>query len=121
MERGLASRGVARPESFTSENIRSLDTALTEYRWTFLNRTAVRNGRTVDLSTTELRLLRHLILRRDNVLAREELLNDVWGYRATNTRTLDVHIASLRHKLEECPREPRHILTVRGKGYLFRE
>jgi DNA-binding response OmpR family regulator len=80
----------------------------------------VRNGVRVNLSAKELRLLRYLIARRGAVVGREELLRAVWG-QETATRTLDVHIAALRAKLEDVPHRPRHIQTVRGEGYVFRD
>ena len=105
---------------------RSHDAAMSEYRFgsvfvNFLNGNVVRNGAPVNLSAKELQLLRYLISRRGLVLARDELLSVVWGYGAAITRTLDVHIAALRQKLEETPHQPRYIWTVRGKGYVFRD
>ena len=51
---------------------------------------------------------------------RDELLNEVWGYNAMpSTRTVDVHVAWLRQKLEDNPRHPQYILTVHGLGYKF--
>jgi len=99
--------------------------ALTEYRFgpvfvDFLNGSVLRNGVHVGLSTKELQLLRYMISRRGLVLSRHELLSVVWGYCAAITRTLDVHIAALRQKLEEIPHQPQYIWTVRGKGYVFR-
>ncbi|MBI4908905.1 MAG: response regulator transcription factor [Acidobacteria bacterium] len=80
----------------------------------------VRSGEAVSLSTKEFQLLRHLIERRGVILSREQLLGDVWGYEtATLTRTVDVHIAWLRQKLEPNPRSPEFFLTVRGTGYKF--
>ena len=53
-------------------------------------------------------------------LTREELLNKVWGYNAMpSTRTVDVHVAWLRQKLEPIPRHPQFILTIHGMGYKF--
>jgi DNA-binding response OmpR family regulator len=80
-----------------------------------------RRGMPVRLSAKEFQLLRYLISWRGSVLSRAELLTAVWQYKAVRTRTLDVHISLLRQKLEECPHQPRHILTVRGAGYLFHE
>jgi len=99
--------------------------ALSEYRFgsvfvDFSNGHVMRNGAPVSLSAKELQLLRYLISRRGLVLPRKELLSVVWGYCAAITRTLDVHIAALRHKLEDTPHRPRYIWTVRGKGYVFR-
>ena len=79
-----------------------------------------RDGEPVDLSALEWKLLVHLIEHRGEVLSRDELLDEVWGYNATpQTRTVDVHIASLRQKLEPVPGRPRHIVTVHGRGYKF--
>ena len=80
---------------------------------------ATKAGRAVELTTKELVLLRYLIARRGLVVSRQELLNEVWGYQSTNTRTVDVHVATLRQKLEDHPHEPRHVLTARGEGYQF--
>lgn len=70
------------------------------------------------MSARELELLRYFARRRGEVVTREELLDDVWGYDAIPlTRTVDVHIAKLRRKVEEVPSEPRHIVTVHRVGY----
>ncbi len=80
----------------------------------------VRDGRPVALSAREYALLRYLIEHRGAALSREELLEKVWGYEpGTTTRTVDVHIAWLRQKLEDNPKYPQFILTVRGLGYKF--
>jgi two-component system alkaline phosphatase synthesis response regulator PhoP len=79
-----------------------------------------RDGAPVDLSALEFRLLRHFVEHCGETLTRDALLNEVWGYSAlVSTRTVDVHVAWLRQKLEEHPRHPRHILTVHGLGYKF--
>jgi two-component system alkaline phosphatase synthesis response regulator PhoP len=58
--------------------------------------------------------------RRGKVVSREELLEGVWEYQpGVSSRTIDVHVAWLRHKLEDNPRDPRYIRTVRGVGYRF--
>ncbi len=81
-----------------------------------------KNGRRVDLTAREFRLLTYLIEHRGAVLSRDELLNAVWGYETSVfTRTVDVHVGLLRQKLEAHPRKPRHILTVHGLGYKFVE
>ena len=57
---------------------------------------------------------------RGAALTRDELLNEVWGYNAMpSTRTVDVHVAWLRQKIEDNPRHPQHIHTVHGLGYKF--
>jgi two-component system alkaline phosphatase synthesis response regulator PhoP len=79
-----------------------------------------RDGTLVELSGLELKLLRYLVEHRASVLSRDELLEKVWAYDATPvTRTVDVHIASLRQKLETNPARPEFILTVHGLGYKF--
>lgn len=77
-------------------------------------------GQLLDLSAREFKLLRYFIEHRGATLSRDELLNEVWGYNAMpSTRTVDVHVAWLRQKVEENPRHPQHILTVHGLGYKF--
>jgi two-component system alkaline phosphatase synthesis response regulator PhoP len=77
-------------------------------------------GRPVELSAKELQLLRYFLEHRGATLTRQELLDAVWGWSATpTTRTVDVHVAGLRRKLEKDPRAPRHILTLHGLGYKF--
>jgi two-component system alkaline phosphatase synthesis response regulator PhoP len=79
-----------------------------------------RDGKPVPLSAREFRLLQYFLEHRGTTLSRSVLLKEVWGYSAeTFTRTVDVHIASLRQKLESDPRQPMLILTVPGMGYKF--
>lgn len=86
----------------------------------FRSTEVLRDGRPVELSAREFRLLRYFVERRGATLSRSELLREVWGYDAeTLTRTVDVHVGLLRQKLEVDPRSPRHFLTMRGHGYKF--
>ena len=79
-----------------------------------------RGDRAVELSAREFKLLRHFIEHRGATLSRDELLADVWGYDETPlTRTVDVHVAGLRQKLEFNPKAPEFIVTVHGLGYKF--
>ncbi len=79
-----------------------------------------RAGEQVELSALEFKLLRHFIEHRGEVQSRDRLLDEVWGYDATpTTRTVDVHVASLRQKLEPKAGKPQFILTVHGRGYKF--
>lgn len=79
-----------------------------------------REGRPVVLSAKEFALLRCFVEHRGVVLSRDQLLNLVWGYDAMPfTRTVDVHVAGLRQKLEPDPHHPRFLLTVHGMGYKF--
>jgi two-component system alkaline phosphatase synthesis response regulator PhoP len=74
----------------------------------------------VDLSERELALLKYLIDRKGTVISRDELLLNVWGYTtAPTTRTVDVHVAALRQKLERDPKNPELIITVHSQGYRF--
>jgi two-component system alkaline phosphatase synthesis response regulator PhoP len=79
-----------------------------------------RDGSPVELSAREFRLLCYLIEHRGETVSREKLLNEVWGYEAMpSTRTVDVHVAWLRQKIESNPRHPNFLLTVHGLGYRF--
>lgn len=79
-----------------------------------------KRGRPIPLAAKELELLRYLVNHRGNVVSREELLESVWEYQpGVSSRTLDVHVAWLRQKLEDNPQTPQHIHTVRGVGYRF--
>lgn len=74
----------------------------------------------VDLSAREFRLLKYFIEHRGATITRDELLNEVWGYESMpTTRTVDVHVAWLRQKIEPNPKRPQHLLTVHGIGYKF--
>ena len=79
-----------------------------------------KGGEPVSLASKELQLLRYLVDRRGKVVTREELLQNVWEYQSdVNSRTIDVHVAWLRQKLEDNQQNPQHIHTIRGKGYRF--
>jgi DNA-binding response OmpR family regulator len=81
-------------------------------------RLVTRRGRRVALSAREFELLRYLIAHRNEVVSREQLLRDVWGYHQLSvTRTVDNYIAKLRTQLEPKPHDPRYIVTVHGSGY----
>ena len=75
-------------------------------------------GEVVPLSAREFQLLKYFVEHPGATLSREELLNQVWGYRAVqSTRTVDVHVAWLRQKLEDDVKRPMLITTVHGLGY----
>jgi DNA-binding response OmpR family regulator len=80
-----------------------------------------RHGKMVNLFAREFRLLRYFIEHPGVTFSRAELLAAVWSRRdILTTRTVDVHVASLRRKLEDEPRRPKHFVTVHGLGYKFR-
>jgi two-component system alkaline phosphatase synthesis response regulator PhoP len=91
-----------------------------DLRVDFRKAEALRDGVALDLSAREFQLLRYFVEHRGATLTREELLNEVWGYNSMpSTRTVDVHVAWLRQKIEPNPRHPQFILTVHGMGYKF--
>jgi two-component system alkaline phosphatase synthesis response regulator PhoP len=99
-----------------SASVRALEFG--DVRVDFRSAEATRGGEPVRLAAKELELLRFLAENAGAVLSRDELLDSVWGYDAMpSTRTVDVHIARLRQKLEADPAAPEFILTVRGLGY----
>lgn len=86
----------------------------------FKRREVIREGEVVNLSALDFKLLKYFIDNRGETLGRDRLLDDVWGYEANLfTRTVDVHVATLRQKLEENPNHPAYIVTVHRVGYKF--
>ena len=83
---------------------------------------ARKRGKALDLSAREFEILRYLIRHRGEIVSRDQLLDEVWGYDSTPvTRTVDNHIARLRQKIEQDPSAPKHIITVHRIGYRFIE
>jgi DNA-binding response OmpR family regulator len=81
---------------------------------------ARKKGKPLDLSARELRLLQYFVEHRGEVVAREQLLDAVWDYdNAPLTRTVDMHVAKLRKKIEDIPEDPHFIVTVHRMGYKF--
>ncbi|HVE87408.1 MAG TPA: response regulator transcription factor [Myxococcales bacterium] len=75
-------------------------------------------GQVVEVSAKELRLLEYFIARRGEIVSREQLLTEVWGQSGDlRTRTVDVHVAKLRKKIEDSPSNPRYLVTVHNLGY----
>jgi len=80
----------------------------------------IRAGQRIALAGKEIQLLRYLVDHRERVVPRDEILQKVWEYRSEVTsRTIDVHVAWLRQKLEQDPQFPKYIQTIRGRGYRF--
>jgi DNA-binding response OmpR family regulator len=79
-------------------------------------------GARAELSEREAELLRYLAMNAGRAVARDELLANVWRIppRGVSTRTIDMHVTRLREKLHDDSAEPRILLTVRGKGYMFK-
>jgi two-component system, OmpR family, alkaline phosphatase synthesis response regulator PhoP len=77
-------------------------------------------GKLLDISPREFKILKFFIEHRGEVVTRDQLLDTVWGYSSFPiTRTVDMHIAKLRQKIEDAPHDPRHIITVHRVGYKF--
>ena len=103
--RGSRRRGIA--------NFGNVEVHLDEAR-------VLRQGKPAQVSARMFRLLRFFIEHPDVVVSRDEILNQVWGYDSTpSSRTVDVHVAWLRQRIEKDPHNPEHIITVHGLGYKF--
>ncbi len=110
-----------RRSPISRENLNSIDKfTFGSITIDFKKAEVIKNKDEVDLSAMEFKLLQFLIENQGSVHSRDELLDEVWGYDAMpTTRTVDVHIAWLRQKLETNPKRPRFIQTVHGLGYKF--
>ncbi len=94
--------------------------AFGDVRVDFQKAEATKGGRALELSARELRLLRYFVEHRGDVVSRETLLSEVWDYEDTPlTRTVDMHVAKLRKKIEDAADDPRWIVTVHRLGYKF--
>ncbi len=83
-------------------------------------RQAFKAGKEVRLTRKEFELLRYLVEHRGEVVTRDRLLDEVWGYdQYPTTRTVDTHILRLRQKFETDPEHPAYIVTAHGQGYRF--
>jgi DNA-binding response OmpR family regulator len=86
----------------------------------FRRHEATRAGVSIELSAREFLLLAFLVVHRGEVISRDRLLDDVWGYDSMPlTRTVDTHVAKLRKKIETDPAHPRHLITIHRVGYKF--
>ncbi|HYE74599.1 MAG TPA: response regulator transcription factor [Blastocatellia bacterium] len=111
----LLRRAPATPSHVTSDSYQ-----FGNIRIDFRRAEVLRDNVSIALLPREYKLLCYLIENRGATLSRDHLLDKVWGYDATpSTRTVDVHIAGLRQKLEADPRHPKYILTVHSIGYKF--
>ena len=83
---------------------------------------ATKGGVPLDLTTREYLILKYFWAHRGEVVLREDILKEIWGYTDENmpsTRTVDNHIANLRRKIEDDLADPKIIISVRGAGYKF--
>jgi DNA-binding response OmpR family regulator len=80
----------------------------------------LRSGKSIDISSKEFELLKYFVCHSGEILSRDRLLEEVWGYENyPTTRTVDTHLVRLRQKLEPDPEQPQYFLTVHGTGYRF--
>jgi len=109
-----------RIDDYKSEDIQNYKFANMEVD--FKKMEIVKDEKPITLSVMELKILKYMIERKGEVVTRDDLLNNVWGYDSfPTTRTVDNYILSLRKKIEENPAEPKHLLTVYKAGYKFVE
>jgi len=87
----------------------------------FKSHEVFKRGQELHLTALEFNLLRFLIVRRGQVVTRDQILDEAWGEAVVAYRTIDPHIAHLRRKIEDDPGRPVHILGLRGVGYRFAE
>lgn len=111
----LLRRSTQYPKNFSMETFQFDDVHID-----FKRAEVLKNENPVELSAMEFKLLQFFVQNRGNVHSRDDLLDAVWGYDAMpTTRTVDVHVAWLRQKLESNPKHPQYIQTVHGFGYKF--
>jgi DNA-binding response OmpR family regulator len=111
--RAVLRRAGGRPPGFDTCRIGDIDVD-------FRTHQAHRAGQRIDFTAREFDLLRYLVAHLGQVVTREEILIQVWGYEESpTTRTIDNFVAKLRQKIETAPHAPEHILTVHGTGYKF--
>ena len=109
---------VLRRASKSSEAVESA--AFGDIELDFKSLEAKKAGRPLELSPREFKIMRYFVERRGEVISRDQLLDHVWGYEGLPlTRTVDMHIAKLRQKIEDTPGDPHYIITVHRVGYKF--
>ena len=118
---------MARVEALLRRTARQPEAApeLDDYRFgdivvSFKKFEVTKAGKLLDISPREFKILKYFLEHRGEVITRDQLLDAVWGYSSFPiTRTVDMHIAKLRQKIEDTPHDPRHIITVHRVGYKF--
>jgi two-component system alkaline phosphatase synthesis response regulator PhoP len=116
---------LARIDALLRRSVQGMGTAAVRHQFGTLRvdlrrAEVLRDGQSIAMSAKEFQLLRYFIEHRGDTLSRDELLREVWGYEAMpSSRTVDVHVAGLRQKIEKDPKNPQFILTVVGLGYKF--
>lgn len=115
-------RAILRRASFADQNVTTSQLNVGDFSINTLGRKVSIQGKEINLTAKEFDLLLLLILQRDKIFSREELLEKIWGYEYFgDVRTVDVHIRRLREKIEDNSSAPRYIMTKWGVGYYFNE
>src|SRR5207237_10585959 len=111
--RAVRRRAGGRPSGLQTCRIRDIEID-------FRTHQAHRGGQRIDFTAREFDLLRYHVAHTGQVVTREQILSQVWGYEESpTTRTIDNFVPKLRQKIEKTPHEPEHILPVDGAGYKF--
>ena len=111
--KALLRRTDSSPETRETHRFGNLEINFSKYQ-------ARKNDRPLKLSPREYEILKCLVTKQGEIVTRDELLKQVWGYDSLpNTRTIDAHIVKLRQKIEDNPEDPKLIITIHGIGYKF--
>jgi DNA-binding response OmpR family regulator len=115
---------MARVEAVLRRTSKSLETveqaSFGDIEMNFKTFEASKGGRALELSPREFKMMKYFVEHRGEVVTRDQLLDHVWGYEGLPlTRTVDMHIAKLRQKIEDTPSDPHHVITVHRVGYKF--
>ena len=116
---------MARVEALMRRSHRKPETTTDEFSFgdvavNFKRFEVTKAGAPIEMSPREFNILKYFIEHRGEVITRDQLLDSVWGYGSFPlTRTVDMHIAKLRQKIEDVPSDPRYIITVHRVGYKF--
>jgi DNA-binding response OmpR family regulator len=105
----------------TSKSVEAVEQAsFGDVEMNFKTFEASKGGRALELSPREFKMMKYFVEHRGEVVTRDQLLDHVWGYEGLPlTRTVDMHIAKLRQKIEDTPSDPHHVITVHRVGYKF--
>jgi two-component system alkaline phosphatase synthesis response regulator PhoP len=105
----------------TSKSLESVEkVSFGDVEMNFKTFEASKGGRALELSPREFKMMKYFVEHRGEVVTRDQLLDHVWGYEGLPlTRTVDMHIAKLRQKIEDTPSDPHHVITVHRVGYKF--
>lgn len=115
-------RAILRRVNVSDHNIATSQLSVGEFEINTLGRKVSINGKEINLTAKEFDLLLLLIIHKERVYSREELLEKIWGYEYFgDVRTVDVHVRRLREKIEVNSSEPCYVMTKWGVGYYFKE